>query len=126
MYRGNSRIRRHPSIKPMFAGLRHYDRKDVEIGVTVVDDDGFAIPFETVNISESGLFIGSQYLYDIGTEHTLVLEVVGAGAIEVRARVVRVEGGNEPGGVGVSGMAYKFIETDTRTHDGLAQLVASV
>jgi Tfp pilus assembly protein PilZ len=110
----------------MFAGLRHYDRKDVEIGVTVVDDDGFAIPFETVNISESGLFIGSQYLYDIGTEHTLVLEVVGAGAIEVRARVVRVEGGNEPGGVGVSGMAYKFIETDTRTHDGLAQLVASV
>ncbi len=124
MYQGNSRIRRNPSIKPMFAGLRHYDRKDVEIGVEVVDDDGFSIPFETVNISESGLFIGSQYLYDIGTEHTLMLDMAGA-IIEVRARVVRVEGGSEPGGVGAPGMAYKFIETDSKTYDGIAQLVAS-
>ena len=37
-------IRRHPHIKPMFAGLRHYDRKDAQFDVFIVGDSGALLP----------------------------------------------------------------------------------
>ncbi len=121
--RPQSAIRRHPHLRPMFAGLRHYARKDAVIEVLVVDEDGDTIPFESVNVSESGVFLASSFLYEVGQVHRLILRSADGRSIEVRGRVVRVVAGRkgEP-----SGMGYEFLRTDRSTFDGLTNLVASL
>ena len=115
-----SPIRRRPHVKPMFAGLRHYDRKDAQLHVTVVDKEGWAVPFESVNISQSGIFIASDYLYDIGSVHTLVLQN-GEERVELQGQVVRVE--RRPLQDDPAGMAYKFLEVDAQTFEHLSSFV---
>lgn len=114
-------IRRHPQIRPMFAGLRHYDRKPAQIDVCIHDESGMEIPFDSVNVSESGVFISSKYLYDIGQVHQLSLRTSdGRHAITLGGQVVRVELGNNPG------MAYRFLPSERDTFYELAAMVAEL
>jgi Tfp pilus assembly protein PilZ len=117
-------IRRHPHIKPMFAGLRHYDRKDANFDVFIVGDSGALLPLEACNVSESGVFVQSMFLYEMGQEHDLLLRSSDSGyTVRVRGKVVRVEGGR---GCKTPGMAYEFVATDRKTFDGLSQFVAAL
>jgi len=105
----------------MFAGLRQYDRKDASIEVLVVDEDGWIIPFETVNISQSGVFVRTDLLFELGLQHTLVFRQ-GGEEVRLAARIVRIEDGKD----GDAGMAYAFERTDQSTFQGLSDLVASL
>ena len=114
-------IRRHPQIRPMFAGLRHYDRKRARVEVSVRDESGAEIPFDSVNVSESGVFVASDYLYDLGQIHELALRSSdGRHQVVVRGRIVRVELGKRPG------MAYKFLPSERDTFYELTAMVASL
>lgn len=124
-HRKRTAIRRHPHVRPMFAGLRRYDRKAAQIDVVVIDEGGHEIPFETVNISESGVFVSSSLLYEVGQIHTLILRERGGQEIRLRGKIVRVEGRKARGGV-VPGMAYQFMQTDRDTWHELAGLVAAL
>ena len=118
-------IRRHPHIKPMFAGLRHHDRKKANLHVTIIDEDGWAIPFESADISPSGVFIASDYLYEAGRVHDLLVRDQHGHTTRIKGQIVRVEGG-APSSASRAGMAYKFLSTDQRTFQSLSQLVASL
>jgi len=125
MIKANRSIRRRPVVRPMFAGLRHYDRKPARLHVTVIDEDGWELPFDSINISESGVFVESQFLYDIGTTHELILRSSdGTHKVHLKGRIVRVE--SVPAGMGASGMAYQFMHTDRETFHGLTELIAAV
>ncbi len=114
-------IRRHPQIRPMFAGLRHYDRKSAQLEVCIHDESGVEIPFDSVNVSESGVFVASKYLYDIGQVHQLSLRTTdGRHMIRLTGQVVRVELGNTPG------MAYRFLPSERDTFYELAAMVAEL
>lgn len=115
-----SAIRRHPHVKPIFAGMRRYDRHMASLDVFVLDEAGWEIPFESLDISQSGVFVASPYLYEVGQEHTLVVRSKD-GEVMVRAqgKVVRVE----RSAPGPSGMAYEFVQTDARTWKGLGEIV---
>ncbi len=123
--RSRSSIRRMPDIRPMFAGMRRFDRKDARVQVLVIDERGWEIPFESINISQSGVFVGSSYLYNVGDVHTLVI-VQGAQCVRLEGRVVRVEGGSGLGPVGESGMAYRFVQPDSQAFEDLTRLVSSL
>lgn len=114
-------IRRHPQIRPMFAGLRHYDRKPAQVCVCIRDESGQEIPFDSVNVSESGVFVSSKYLYEIGQVHMLSLRTVdGRHAIELSGQVVRVELGQSPG------MAYRFLPAEREVFYELAAMVSEL
>ena len=114
-------IRRHPQIRPMFAGLRHFDRKRAELDVVLRDESGLEIPFESVNVSESGVFVSSRYLYDVGQVHCLMLRTRdGAHCVELTGQVVRVQLGED------SGMAYRFLPSERETFYSLAAMVAGL
>lgn len=121
--RKKSAIRRHPHIRPMFAGLRHYDRKDARFGVSIRDTHGLEVPFDGVNVSESGLFVTSMFLYEIGEVHDLVLRSGQGQELIIKGKVVRVEGGR---GCPQPGMAYEFVQTDRDTFHGLSDFVATL
>lgn len=114
-------IRRHPQIRPMFAGLRHFDRKRAELDVVLRDESGMEIPFESVNVSESGVFVSSRYLYDVGQVHCLMLRTRdGSHCVELMGQIVRVQLGM------ASGMAYRFLPSERETFYSLAAMVAGL
>ena len=68
-----------------------------------------------------GVFVSSNYLYEVGRVHELRLRGQGGHEVRLRGRVVRVEGRR-----GQAGMAYQFLQTDRDTWSELTELVASV
>ena len=123
-----SEIRRTPQSKPTFAGLRRYNRRDIEFGVYVQDEAGWEIPLEGLNISPTGVFVATDLLFEEGDEHTLVLDLPGRGVYRIRARVVRVEALSDdelPGDESaVAGMGYEFVDTEERAWSEFCALVA--
>ena len=117
----SSTIRRQPRTRQVFAGMRRYDRRAARLDVFLLDDAGWEIPLQTLDLSRSGVFVSSPLLYEVGQEHTLVMRSSdGELMVRVRGRVVRVE--REPG-QGRCGMAYEFLHTDARAWRGLGALV---
>lgn len=126
--RPHSHIRRSPQAKPTFAGLRRYNRRPLETNVVVQDQDGWEIPLESVDISPTGIFVRSDYLFEIGEEHTLIFQVQNKGMFRLRARVARVEepDADEPflGADLRPGMGYEFVDTAEETWQDLCAMVA--
>jgi hypothetical protein len=127
-----STIRRAPKAQPSFTGFRRYGRKAIEAQIIVQDSEGWEIPLDCVNISPTGMFIESPYLFDVGDEHVLIFRTPRDSRwVRVRARVVRVEEGQpdeearpvrpeeQP-----AGMAYEFVTTDEDTWEHLCEFVA--
>jgi hypothetical protein len=109
----------------MFAGMRRHDRKDARIEILVQDEHGWEIPFESVNISPTGVFVRSAYLFEIGQIHRLIMHAPRSREfISIRARVVRVEVSER--GLDVPGMAYEFIHETDRTAGAISDLVAAL
>lgn len=121
-------IRRTPQAKPSFAGLRRYNRRDLTTNVVVQDSEGWEIPLDSVDISPTGIFVRSDFLFEIGEEHTLIFEVEGKGMFRVRARVARVEEPQEDdmfaGADFRPGMGYEFVDTEEETWHDLCAVVA--
>lgn len=134
----NSDIRRTPQAQPTFNGIRRYNRCEMTVDVVVQDKDGWEIPLESVDISPTGIFVRSNFLFEVGEEHTLIFEVQGKGLFRIQGRVARVEepdaqaGYAELGGLGAmnagvgAGMGYEFIETHEQTWQDLCAVVAGV
>lgn len=125
-----STIRRAPKAQPSFTGFRRYGRKLVEAEIIVQDSDGWEIPLDSVNISPTGMFVESKYLFNVGDEHVLIFRTEGdARWVRVRARVVRVQEGEldervEPAEDQPAGMAYEFVTADENTWEHLREFVA--
>lgn len=127
----DSSIRRAPQAQPSFAGMRRYNRCEMALEVVIQDEDGWEIPLESVDISPTGIFVRSNFLFEVGEEHVLIFEVQGKGIFRLHGRVARVE---EPvGGMGFApgtsvnaGMGYEFIETGEDTWHALCAAVAGV
>lgn len=121
-------IRRAPSARPAFTGFRRYGRADVDAQIIVQDSDGWEVPLDCVNLSPTGMFVESQFLFDVGEEHVLIFRTPrDAHWVRVRARVVRVEEGEveakNEAETCPPGMAYEFTETDESTWQHLCELV---
>lgn len=120
----DSDIRRSPSRRPEFGGLRRYNRRALGSRVVVQDADGWEFPFEGVDVSPTGLFVRSKFLFDAGDEHTLIFDVDGQQAFRLRAKVARVETGDAPGGR--SGMGYEFVDIDEEAWQKLCAALAGM
>ena len=121
----SSSIRRQPTLRPMFAGMRRHDRKDASLEIIAQDEHGWEIPFESVNISPTGVFVRSSYLFELGQIHRLILRSPSTSQwVSLRARVVRVERNER--GRDIPGMAYEFIHDTARSSDALSDLVAAL
>jgi hypothetical protein len=124
----HSNIRRSPDPQPSFAGIRRYDRRPVQVDVFVQDADGWEIPLEATDISPVGIFVESDFLFDVGDEHTLIFRAPdGEFVFRIPGRVVRVSDGQGPDGASngnTPGMAYEFIGTDAETWTKLCSMVA--
>lgn len=123
----SSTIRRSPKARPNFNGFRRYGRADLEAQIIVQDDDGWELPLQCVNLSPTGMFVESQYLFDIGQEHVLIFRSPDRDRLfRVRARVVRVDAGEEDEiDELAAGMAYEFVNTDESTWEQLCALVSA-
>lgn len=123
-----SPIRRSPDQRPSFSGIRRYSRRKVDFEVHIQDGDGWEIPLEAVDISPVGLFVESDFLFDVGEEHTLIFESPDEEFVfRIRGRVTRVSTGEGPDGESgnsTPGMAYEFVGTDADTWTKLCSLVA--
>ncbi len=119
-----SSIRRAPVAQPSFTGFRRYGRADVDAEIIVQDHDGWEIPLDCVNLSPTGMFVASQFLFDIGDEHTLIFRTpADAQWVRIQARVVRVEEGEVANEETPPGMAYEFTQTDEETWERLCEIV---
>jgi hypothetical protein len=107
-------IRRSPKAKPMFGGFRRFNRHDLKTSVVVQDEEGWEIPLDSVNLSPTGMFVESDFLFEVGDRHILIFEAPDNGAwIRVEAKVIRVDSGEvdtrvSPPEAMPSGMAYEF------------------
>lgn len=125
-------IRRRPSSRFSFAGLRRHPRKELSVQVLVQDCDGWEVPLESVDFSPAGMFVRSNFLFEVGTVHTLIFQSPeGDELFSLRARVNRVESeaptAEKPGGEAfVPGMAYEFIDVHPDKEDRLQGLAARV
>lgn len=121
-----STIRRAPEARPTFNGFRRYGRADLGEQIIVQDDDGWELPLLAANLSPTGMFVESQFLFDVGDEHVLIFRSpMQERWYRVRARVVRVDEGDEEGvDETCAGMAYEFVNTDEETWNSLCTLVA--
>lgn len=132
MKRVQGSIRREPSCRLNFAGLRRFPRKELSVDVLVQDADGWEIPLETLDFSPTGMFIRSNFLFEVGTCHNLIFRCPdGEEIFSVRAQVTRVEtqlGELETEGEGefVPGMAYEFLETAPQKKQRLLGLASRV
>lgn len=116
-------IRRQPTSKLSFAGLRRFPRKDLAMTVLLQDEEGWEIPVESVDFSPSGMFIGSHFLFEKGTIHNLIFRSPGGDQLfSIRAKVVRVESGAEDG---LSGMAYEFLEMASKKQRCLVEITVA-
>jgi hypothetical protein len=125
----DSDIRRAPQFQPTFAGMRRYNRCRMALDVVVQDKDGWEIPLEGVDISPTGIFVRSNFLFEVGEEHVLIFEVQGKGVFRLHGRVARVEEPDveascgQPGSMS-PGMGYEFVETREDTWHELCAMVA--
>lgn len=125
-----SQIRRAPVAQPTFNGFRRYGRAELGSEIIIQDIEGWEVPLDCVNVSPTGMFVESQYLFDIGDEHVLIFCSPQRDELfRVRARVVRVEEGDSELRVEAPedqtpGMAYEFVNTDERTWERLCSIVA--
>lgn len=121
----DSTIRRSPKPQPTFNGFRRYGRADLEDEIFVQDKDGWELPLHGVNLSPTGMFVESQYLFDVGDEHVLIFRSPRESRwFRVHARVVRVDAGDEEAiDEQLPGMAYEFVNTDENTWEQLCSLV---
>lgn len=125
-----SQIRRAPAVRPMFAGLRKAMRKQMELEILIQDAEGWEIPLESLDVSPGGMFVRSNFLFEVGEVHDLIFRPAGGeGFFRVHARVVRVEQG---GGYGQAasadftpGMAYEFLEMNDLVRESLQEMVQS-
>ena len=124
----HSHIRRSPQSKPSFAGLRRYNRRDLETHVVIQDQEGWEIPLESVDISPTGIFVRSDFLFDVGEEHTLIFNLEEKGMFRLRARVARVEEPSEEDVFASAdlrpGMGYEFVDTEEDAWHQLCAVVA--
>lgn len=118
-------FRRTTQPRPSFAGIRRYNRRDIDVEVLVQDEEGWEIPLEGADLSPVGIFVRSPFLFDIGDVHTLIFRSPnGEDVFRIPARVVRVqEQPGEPGGS--AGMGYEFIDPDGPTWTKLCSLVST-
>ncbi len=121
----DSTIRRSPKPQPAFKGFRRYGRANLEDEIIVQDHEGWELPLQGVNLSPTGMFVESQYLFNVGDEHILIFRAPRAAQwFRVRARVVRVDVGEDDALDEQSpGMAYEFINTDETTWEQLCSVV---
>jgi len=129
MNRISGTIRREPSFRPSFAGVRRHPRCDLQTRVYVQDAEGWEIPLESLDFCPTGMFVRSNFLFEAGQVHTLIFESPGRETTyAVRARVVRAETGAEFGdrlpADFVPGMAYEFVDVAPRVRQGLFGLAA--
>ena len=116
-------IRRRPQTRPVFAGMRRHRRHEAVLEILVLDEQGWEIPFDSIDVSQSGVFLRSSYLFDVGTQHTLILQGQGSDVVvRVKARVVRLDDRVD----GQSGMAYEFLDTNARHAESINQLVCAL
>ena len=126
------RIRRQPTSNLNFAGVRRFPRKDLSIEVLVQDTEGWEIPLESLDFSPAGMFVRSNFLFEVGTIHNLIFRSPdGEELFSVRAQVVRVENeiaddATSDGEGYAPGMAYEFIETASDQKERLQGLAARV
>lgn len=121
----HSHIRRSPDREPAFSGIRRYSRREVDFDVFIQDSEGWEYPLEAVDISPVGIFVESDFLFDVGEEHTLVFRSPDESFVfRIPARVVRVADGEADSERAVAGMAYEFAGTDARTWTKLCSMVA--
>jgi hypothetical protein len=109
-------------VTPAVAGIRRYNRVDVEVEVILQDQDGWEYPTEAVDLSPSGIFVASEFLFDEGTEHDIIFrDPSGDTLFRLAGRVVRVADGDSsgagPDGADSSppGMAYEFHRASAET-----------
>ena len=122
-----STIRRSPRSQPTFNGFRRYGRAELGEQIIVQDDDGWELPLQAANLSPTGMFVESQFLFDVGDEHVLIFRSpMQERWFRVRARVVRVDEGDDEEALDEPspGMAYEFLNTDEDTWESLCSLVA--
>lgn len=123
-------IRRRPSSKLDFAGIRRFPRKQVHLEVLVQDADGWELPFESLDFSPAGMFVRSNFLFETGAVHNLIFRSPdGEDLFSVRARVVRVENEVDTADDGderVPGMAYEFLDVESDDQGRLRNLAERV
>ncbi len=124
-------IRRNPTCRLHFAGLRRFPRKDFVAEVLVQDHEGWEVPVESLDFSPSGMFLRSNFLFEVGEVHNLIFRCPeGEEIFSVRAQVVRVENqppATEEGGVEfIPGMAYEFLTHEATKKQRLMGLAARV
>ncbi len=111
---GESDSRQNNSRTPAVAGIRRFNRVDLDIEVILQDDEGWEYPVEAVDISPTGVYIASDFLFDEGTEHDIMFRAPnGEILFRLAGRVVRVvEGAKDEGAETANdnppGMAYEF------------------
>jgi len=124
----DSMIRRSPKPKPTFGGFRKNGRHDLRTEVVVQDAEGWEIPLDTVNLSSTGMFVESDFLFEIGDRHVLIFRSPDNGAwLRVDAKVIRVDSGDvdlrvDPPESMPAGMAYEFEALDATTQEELCRL----
>ena len=124
------RIRRQPSSRLRFAGLRSFPRQKMSVEVLVQDSQGWEVPLESLDFSPTGMFVRSNFLFEVGTIHNLMFRSPeGDELFAMRAQIVRVA--DQPGEAQdkenfVPGMAYEFIETTSESQQRLKGLAARV
>ena len=124
-------IRRQPTSPLNFAGLRRHPRKDLDVEVLVQDQQGWEIPLDSVDFSAAGMFVSSNFLFDVGSVHNLIFRCPdGEELFSLRAQVVRVEceksESNHSDVEFVPGMAYEFIDRREQTQQRIENLAARV
>src|SRR6056297_3301054 len=126
------RIRRKPSSRLSFAGLRRYPRKDFSAQVIVQDADGWEVPVDSLDFSPAGMFLRSDFLFEVGEVHNLIFRGPdGTDIFAVRVQVVRVETqsshtAQEMENDFVPGMAYDFIDMAPQKQERLFELASRV
>lgn len=130
MKRMQGSIRRQPSCRLSFAGLRRFPRRELSLDVIIQDQEGWEIPMESLDFSPGGIFVRSNFLFEEGSVHNLIFRCPkGSELFSLRAQIVRVEA--EPFAEGaaqatnfVPGMAYEFLEVEPAQEKRLFGLAA--
>ena len=119
-------IRRQPTTRLTFAGLRRFPRRELALEVLIQDEEGWEVPVESLDFSPSGMFVESGFLFEVGTIHNLIFRCPqGDQIFSVRAEVVRVQGARQEEKDIAAGMAYEFLEMGTTKQRRLVELSAA-
>lgn len=121
-------IRRQPSSSLNFAGVRRYPRTELNVEVLIQDDDGWEFPVESLDFSPTGMFVRTNFLFEVGTIHNLIFRSPDGDALfSIRGQVVRVENdAADDDEAFVPGMAYEFMELTADHRQRLKGLAARV